>query len=308
VETEFLSVPREACRAVWRVEVADGVTLPLYELAGPAEGPPLLWGHCNGFAGGSYLPFLQGMIGAARVFTFDARGHGASRWPAAADPALLFTRTRFAEDLAALGGKVTEIAGAVPHYAAHSLNAVAALSLAVRGEGPRWPSLTLFEPPVFPPPDVPQIEEVRRKQTRLIERTGARRSSWASREAVAASLAGRGVFAKFSAETLASHIRATTRPDGAGGVRLCAPPSVEAAVFRAHADDALWRALSGIERPLMLVGGDSTAPDNDWVSSVMPAMAARIPRARLITVAGAGHMVPFEAPERSHEIVLAALR
>jgi pimeloyl-ACP methyl ester carboxylesterase len=305
-ETGFLSVPREACRSVRPVAVGDGVTVPLYEIAGPADGPPLLWGHCNGFAGGSYLPFLQPLAESARVFTFDARGHGGSTWPEG-DPAVLFAQARFADDLAAIGEAVARAAGMVPHYAAHSLNAVAALWLAARGEGPRWPSLTLFEPSVFPTPDVPEIAEAREKQARLVARTVARRSAWPSRADAAAYLRRRGVFAKFPPAFLAAHVSATTRETG-GAVRLCSPPPVEAAIFRAHADDALWRVLPQIERPLTLVGGDPADADRDWVSAVMAPMAARMRQANLVTIEGAGHMVPFEAPERSCALVLAALR
>lgn len=305
-DADFLSVPREACRDVFRLPVGDGVTVPIYELAGPAGGPPLLWGHCNGFAGGSYLPFLQSLSRSARVFAFDARGHGGSTWPDG-DAAILFAQQCFADDLKAIGRAVADIAGTVPHYAAHSLNAVAALWLEARGEDPDWPSLTLFEPSVFPTPDEPEVEEAREKQGRLVARTIARRSVWASREEAAAYLGRRGVFAKFPPDMLVAHVRATTRLDGTGGVRLCSPPPVEAAIFRAHADDALWQALPRIRRRLRLVSGDPADPDRDWVSAVMRSMAARVPRAELITVAGAGHMVPFEAPERSREVVLEAL-
>jgi pimeloyl-ACP methyl ester carboxylesterase len=306
-QAAFESVPPEARRSVFRVTASDGATLPVYELAGAAAGPALLFGHANGFAGGSYLPFLRPLAERARVFTFDARGHGGATWPEG-DAADVFAPHRFAEDLAAIGAVVADIAGGAPHYAAHSLNAVAALRLAATGQGPDWPSLTLFEPAVFPAPDVPEYGEAREKHGHLIRRTAARRSSWDSREAFAAYLRVRGVFAKFAADALDAHARATTRCDAAGDtVGLCSPPAVEAAIFRLHMEDALWRLLPRIRRRLRLVSGDPADAERDWVTAVMRPMAARLPAAELIELDGVGHMLPFEAPEACRELVLRAL-
>ena len=52
-----------------------------------------------------------------------------------------------------------------------------------------------------------------------------------------------------------------------------------------------------------LIGGDPAVPDNDWVSSALPAIAARIPHARLTQIPGAGHLLISERPELCAELV-----
>ena len=57
--TGFLSIPAEEADATW-IDGAPGQRLRLYRMrAGRRDGPPLLLGHCNGFAAGAYLPILR---------------------------------------------------------------------------------------------------------------------------------------------------------------------------------------------------------------------------------------------------------
>src|SRR6185437_530593 len=137
------------------VATADGATLAVYVLGGKAGGPGLLFGHANGFAAGSYGSWLRGFCANARVFAFDARGHGGAEWPEGPLDRV-FAVDCFADDLADVATAVAaRLDGAPCHYAAHSLNAAAALRLAARGGTLPWPAMTLFEPPIFPLPDHP---------------------------------------------------------------------------------------------------------------------------------------------------------
>jgi pimeloyl-ACP methyl ester carboxylesterase len=54
---------------------------------------------------------------------------------------------------------------------------------------------------------------------------------------------------------------------------------------------------------LVLVRGDPSPRDRDWVTGASAAIAAGMPNARLVTLAGAGHMMMFEQPERCAEII-----
>src|SRR5258707_9933634 len=76
------AVPENA--ATFSVATPDGAVLPVYAFGGPAHAPGLLFGHANGLAAGSYAPWLHELAGALRIFAFDARGHGGSRWPVGA--------------------------------------------------------------------------------------------------------------------------------------------------------------------------------------------------------------------------------
>src|SRR5690349_4907763 len=117
----FRSVP-ESVAASFLVPMPDGVTVPVYEFHGSDPiadrgKPALLFGHANGFAAGSYRQFFRQLSAFARVFAFDARGHGGSTWPAGGSAATLFATARFAGDLRRITAAVAERAGGVvPHY------------------------------------------------------------------------------------------------------------------------------------------------------------------------------------------------
>ena len=95
-ELEFHSLA--AADDFFTVAMPDGALLPVYELAGPKSAPALLFGHANGLAAGSYEPWLRMLARRMRVFAFDARGHGGSRWPEGALEEV-FGDDRMAEDL-----------------------------------------------------------------------------------------------------------------------------------------------------------------------------------------------------------------
>ena len=107
------------------VSVEDDVTIAAYELAGAcANAPALLWGHANGFSGGSYLPLLQRLArGGFRVFAYDARGQGGSTTPP--EPyGETITFDRFAHDMERVVGAIRRRAPNNPlYFAGHSFSA-----------------------------------------------------------------------------------------------------------------------------------------------------------------------------------------
>ena len=264
-----------------------------------------MFGHANGLAAGSYAPWLDELAGTLRVFAFDARGHGGSRWP---EDALetVFAVDRFADDLALVAAAIAaRVAGAPLHYAGHSLNAAAALRLAARPAPLPWADTLLFEPPVFPPADSPYHAEAADKQTPLITRSAARRALWPDPAALAELLRGRGAFARFRPDLLEAHCRATLRPLAQGGYTLCCPPAIESAIFRFHRAADTWQRLPQVRAAVHLVSGDPALPDRGWVSACMADMAAQLPQARLTVLPGAGHMMIFEQPDACRDLILA---
>jgi pimeloyl-ACP methyl ester carboxylesterase len=289
------------------VATADGGSVPVYRLDGPAGAPALLFGHANGLAAGSYGPWLRSLATAARVFAFDARGHGGARWPEG-PLAEVFHVDRFADDLARIIAAVSAgLDGAPLLYVGHSLGGAAALRLAARGGAAPWAGTMLFEPPIFPPPGAPHFAAAMAMQDRLVRSSARRRADWPSPEALHAFLGSRGVFAGFRGDLLESHCRACLRPLPGGGYTLCCPPAVEAAIFEDHRNADTWSRFGRIALPLDLVGGDPRPPASDWVTRVMAEMAAALPAARLTTVPNAGHMMILEQPETCRGLVLERL-
>jgi pimeloyl-ACP methyl ester carboxylesterase len=292
---------------VFTAAMPDGTVLPVYGMGGPRDAPVLLFGHANGLAAGSYGPWLRLLAARARVFAFDARGHGGSAWPEGPVEEV-FAVDRMAADLVHLTRAVADRSGAEGiAYVGHSLGAVMAVRLAATGRAPPWRALVAFEPPVFPPPDARCYAEATEKQTRLVAGTAKRRADWPSPAALGERLRGRGMFARFDEAMLEAHCRAILRPLRQGGFGLCCPPAVEAFIFRSHWEADTWSRLPAIRRPIELVGADAAMPDNDWVSAAMPEMAPIIPGARLTQVSGTGHLLISEAPERCAALVFALL-
>jgi pimeloyl-ACP methyl ester carboxylesterase len=288
--------------AVIAAAMPDGAVLPVYRIDGATDGPVLLFGHANGMAAGSYEPWLRMLAAGARVFAFDARGHGGSTWPER-PLAEVFAVDRIADDLAHVTNRVAAETGAAVSYVGHSLGAAAALRLLVLGHAPPWRALVAFEPPIFPPPGSASRGEALEKQARLIAGTLKRRAEWPSPAAFAERLAGRGMFARFDRAMLEAHCRATLRPSEDGGFRLCCAPEIESFIFKSHAECDTWERLPSVAGALTLIGGDPAMPDNDWVSNALPEMAALMPKARLEQVRGAGHLLISEQPLRCAELV-----
>jgi pimeloyl-ACP methyl ester carboxylesterase len=305
--SRFVSIPSDKAELI-TVSGQGGVVLNLYRLrASRAVGPVLLWGHCGGFAAGSYLPLLEQIAADAEVFAFDARGHGGSDAPPPDAPA--YHPDRFALDLASIADAVVTRTGGRPiHYVAHSLNAVAVLRL-----GCRFPeryaalpfrNLLLFEPALFPSPDIPAHGEAVEKNAALVVRTRVRRRFWASVEEYADYLGARRPFTDFAPPLLAAHARATARPTAEGGVELACRPEVEAtmfAIFATDAPDSTFRLLPQFPPvpPLRLVSGDpDSGPARDWVTAAIGFAAERLKNVKFEVWRDRGHMMVFEAPDR----------
>ena len=289
------------------VRVSDGARLPIYEAGGTGDAPALLVGHANGFAAGSYGPWLRDLARHFRVFAFDARGHGGATWPEG-PLETVFAIDRLADDLAELVAALRARLGGTPlHFAGHSLAAAAAVRLAVRGIELPFERITLFEPPIFPPRHAPNYAEAIEQQERLIRGATRRQTRWESPEALRAYLGSRGVFRTFVPEMLAAHCNATLRPDAAGGRVLCCPPAIESTIFAVHRDADTWERLPRIRQRLHLVSGDASAPDRDWVSGAMAAIAEQIPNAGMVELPRTGHMMIFQEPEACRGLLLRAV-
>jgi len=305
-----MSKPRTTARALRvfaEARAADGAMLPIYSAGGPRGAPALLAGHANGLAAGAYAPWFTMLARRFRVFAFDARGHGRSRWP---DGPLdeVFSVDRFAEDLAAVAARLAaRLGGAAIAFAGHSLTAAAALRLAARSGSLPFARSVLFEPPIFPPREHANYAEAAAQQERLIAGSARRRAHWPSPNAFRDFIHGRGVFKNFAPGYLEAHCRATLKRDPAGGYVLRCPPAVESAVFRSHRDADTWQRLPLISLPLDLVSGDPDLAGRDWVSGAMAAIAARLPRAKLAVLRGAGHLMIQEQPAACCDLIFKLL-
>ena len=168
-----------------------------------------------------------------------------------------------------------------------------------------WEAFTAFEPPVSPPMDHParcfSVEASRELSGMALRR----RPRWAGPEAFREALAGRDAYAGFDPEALAGHCRGSLHRTNDDDWQLACPGPLEAHNYEAALDPSTFEGLERIARPVTFVasvdGGESGNPS--WAATVQAACAARVPKGRLATFSGAGHLVPFEDPPRCASLV-----
>lgn len=305
------SIPES--EADWRwVEGAGGVRLRFYHLHGPIDsGPVLVWGHANGFAAGSYLPWLKQVARHMPVYAFDARGHGGSDLPPEPYSATCGADA-LAEDLAALVSVVqAEIGPDRPlHFASHSFTGLAALRLGcVFGEMP-WASVTLFEPPLAPTPDYPAHAVAAELAEALVNGALRRRPDWDSPRAFVERLAGSQAFAAWDRQMMRAHGDAILHPKADGrGFTLACPPAVEAAGYRMTMNTSTFRYANRFRCPTTFIAsepaGEGATPS--WAALVQGLAAERVPGARLVQMPDCGHMMLFEKPDDCLAILFASM-
>ena len=305
------SIPETDADIRW-VASADGIRLRLYRLPGPVqEGPVLLWGHANGFAAGSYLPWLKRMGRLMTVYAFDARGHGGSDVPPEPYSATCGADA-LARDLSALASAVrAEIGPERPlHFAAHSFTGLAALRLGSVFDEIPWASATLFEPPLSPTPDFPAHAVAAELADVLVNGALRRRPDWDSPQAFVDRLSGSKAFTAWDTEMMQAHGQAILHPKADGdGYTLACPPTVEAAGYRMTMNTSTFRFANRFQCPTTFVAsqpaGEGATPS--WAALVQGLAAERVPGARLVRLPDTGHMMLFEKPDECLTELLASM-
>ena len=298
------SMAGDTCRRIEHAYTSDGAILPIYELIGCRDGPPILFAHGCGFSAGSCLPFLSHLAEHARVFAYDARGHGGAYWPDG-PAAAVFSPARFADDLLTVATVVARAAGTRPHFIGHSLGAGTALWALTRTRSKPFSTVTLFEPNVFPAPASPERAEAEQKHRRLIHLARSRRAEWTSPAELAQKLMR--AFAGFSENAALIHARATLRRLDEYRWRLCCSPAIEAAIFENHQDDRLWKLLPTIAQRVVLISADPSRPDREWVTSCMQSVASLLSCCEVRVIPNSTHLLVMTLPRETAEIVLRQL-
>lgn len=295
------SISEIAADAEW-VDGADGTALRLYRLHGPiSEGPVLLFGHANGFAAGSYLPWLQRAAEHMPVFAYDSRGHGGAARP----PEPLADSTHvdlLAKDLALVVDAVRQHIGEnIPiHYAAHSYSGLAALRLGAVHDIQPFASAALFEPPISPTPDLPEHALSGELSFGLINGAERRRREWDSPQAFFDRLDGNKHYAAWDRAMMAAHTSATLRPKADGtGYELACDPAVEAAGYRMTLNSSTFRYVHRFCCPTMFVASDPPEAGGppSWAARMQWLASERVPGAKLVHLPGTSHMMLFERPD-----------
>ncbi len=274
--------------------IAGGDMAILASRVARPQAPLIHFAHATGMCAGLYRPLLDRLSGEVDVVASDARGHGATTL--AADPATLRDWSVYADDLAALLGRLPP----PPHLilAGHSMGAAISMMLAAR-LGTRVAAVVLIEP-AFIPFAAAAAWQPGLLALPIAAQAAKRRAVWPSRAAMRDGYRGRGVFATWADADLDAYLTCGVRDRTDGQVELACAPAWEAATFAAVGNDmaALLTAWTG---PLTLLHGTER-------STVMPADAATI-AARPDTIGrrfdGADHFLPLTEVDEVAAAILA---
>lgn len=259
------------------LESSDGVLVPLHELGGDPDAPPLLICHASGFLAAPYRPMARHIGEIRRIVGIDMRGHGDSVVP---DGVTMNWR-----------GMIADVTAAIEHLGAdhvdavgHSMGGAAIVGAALSGAsvGSAW----LFEPILFPdrgngpgPHPNPMADAARR-----------RRPEFESHDAVYERYASRPPLSIFDREVLRLYADEGFRPSEQG-VRLKCEPDTEASVFE-HSQVGLFERLGDLELRVHVEAGEL----DEGPPMIAPMVAEEIAGASFHRDDAITHFGPFQDP------------
>lgn len=271
------------------VPSADGVEVAVHDFGG--SGPTLLIVHATGFCGWAYHRLATELVDRAHVLAPDLRGHGDSRTPPHAD----LSWWRMADDVLAV---VDTVAGGGPVLAVgHSMGGCAVLLAELVRPG-SIAAAWLFEPIVMtepPPPGTPN---------HMADAARRRREFFESREAVYERYRRRPPFSLCDPDALRDYVDHAFADTPDGRVVLKCRGETEARVFEgARVGVEFADRLGEIDIPVTVVAsGDGENP-----ALIAPAVAAALPRGRLVRMDDLTHFGPFQDPARVAAAIAADL-
>ena len=243
---------------------ADGTRLACYR---GGSGPPLVLqpgALCDHTCWQPLWPFLSPYF---TLVAFDRRGRGAS----AAGPEYAIERE--VDDLCA----VLEAAGERPHLFGHSAGAILSLEAASRGAAVA--SLMLYEPPVPTPGAQPSVSQ------QIAARAGPLVAAGDPAEALR-------YFFRFAANLSDDDIRRLeAEPRWADQLKMVPTLLQDVEIAQAYVIDR--DRLASLQLPVLLLLGEASP---DWMNASVRAVASALPRARVETLAGQGHLALFSSP------------
>jgi pimeloyl-ACP methyl ester carboxylesterase len=258
--------------------------------------------HGNGLAIGGFRAFGAALEPEFEVIAVDLRGHGDS----GPTPVLAHPWPRYLADIPEIFDHITSIYGDKPtHGAFHSLSAAA--TLLAQGRDPRpWRSLSVFEPPVPPVPDLALCEALFALHASLAERTRKRRFRFAGPSGLVASLRKSPTFGGIAPDDLHRLARAMlwrSDADPAAPWELVCAPELEANIFDSRGAGLDWDCLGAIDCPVQVVLGSVLGHDMPLLLRSGTVLARSFGFAGA-TVEGGGHLMQLQRPGRSAELAI----
>lgn len=253
-----------------------------YQEWGDRAAEPLVLLHGSGMHGGVWGPYAASLGERYRVIAVDQRGHGDSPKPAEARD---YHWVELAADLLAL---LDELDIGAPYVVGHSMGG--AVTLLAEMARPGSIGRALLIDPIIMEESYYEGEHTL-ESDRLSAMTLKRRSRWASEREAIEGFAGKPPFATWEPEVLRAYVEGGTESDGEGGIRLKAPPAVEALTYLGSHAFNPWAGFGGVATPVRLLGGKN---DDRAGWKQIRRMARTLPRAELFEYPEHSHFLPME--------------
>ena len=170
--------------------------------------------------------------------------------------------------------------------------------MAAHHDPAQFARLVLFEPIARPPADQP----IDANSWPIVIGARRRKRHFPSFQAAFENFGRKPPLSDMTAEALRGYVEHGLRPDRDGGVELCCPPELEAAIFVLGPDNGVWDMLPQIDVPVLVVSG---AFEPDQPSAAAAQIAEQLPRGELIVLPHQGHLGPFSNPHEVAQVVSA---
>jgi pimeloyl-ACP methyl ester carboxylesterase len=273
-----------------QIPSTDGVLVSTYELAGPADAPPLLISHATGFHGYAYLPVAAALAPRFRSVTFDYRGHGDTEQP----PNVGVDWRHYTDDVEAVA---ITLPAPLPAFG-HSMGG-ACLLMAAHRHPHVFSNLVIYEPVIFPPELTPD-----EGPGQLVASTRRRRDTFDSYDAALANFAAKPPLDAFTPAALEAYVRHGFAEGDDGKVHLKCVPELEAMTYEMNRSHSTWHLLPEIEVPVLVLCG---RPDPGAVAQFSHDVAERLPKATYLQLDDLDHFGPMTDPDRIAEIIADAV-
>ncbi len=264
-----------------------------------SEGASLHFAHANGYPPGAYRLLLNELAVFYHVIAMyqrplwqNSKPQDLQNWRPLADDLDQFLAQ---ENLPVVIG------------VGHSLGATTTLRLAIQ-KPERFSALVLLDPVIFPPWMSVAWWAVMKlglgmKIHPLAAKTLRRTRHFASSEAMFEQYRQKPVFERMPDENLRAYVESVSRPAAGAGVELAYSPEWETHIYltASLADLEIWRGLKNLKLPLLIIRGQET---DTFLEKTANQIEKIVPQVDIISVPGAGHLLPLEKPQAVARIIL----
>jgi pimeloyl-ACP methyl ester carboxylesterase len=261
---------------VW-IESSGGIQVAVHEFGG--TGKKLLWSHATGFHAHCYEPIARRLSDRFTSFGFDHCGHGMTARP----DDWQVDWSKYGDDACVAAEAIAPNGGLAAF--GHSMGG-ASLVMAAHANPGLFETLVVFEPIIFPAPDVGPKGE----PTPMIAAARNRRATFDSYEAAIDRYASKPPMQFFDADILRAYVEHGFAPIGDG----CAPEH-EARTFETGGTHGFWDLLPEVETRVIVVSGK--VDEERSPAGIAASVAERLPNGSYIELTAGNHLTPFITPD-----------